>query len=112
MSLRDMVLRHLPSRCIVQKPTTTSDGAGGTTKAFGTRESTVCRIEAIKSSADVPDTLNERIGHRQPYRFGLPYDSGVLPGDRLVVEHIAYEVLTASRQPERVITDGLCVEVG
>lgn len=109
--LRDMVLRHLRNQCTVQSPTTSSDGAGGTTTTWATRESTVCRIEAIKSSSEVPETLKERIGHRQPYRFGLPHDSSAEPGDRLTVGGNTYELLTVSRQPGRVITGGLCAEV-
>lgn len=110
--LTEMALRFLRAPCVVSRPTTSRDGAGGQSKTLEQIEATVGRLEEITSSADVPDVIAEKLGARQPYRFSLPPTSQVRPGDRLVIDGRAFDVLTRSKPTDAVLVRGLCVEVG
>lgn len=110
-ALRTMAERHLVTPCTVSSVANVSDGAGGFIRTPTIRENTRCRIEVIGSSADVPDTIKERIGARQPYRFSLPHDSAAVPGDFLATDAATFEVMTAPRPTTAVLVSGLCVGV-
>lgn len=110
-ALRAMVARHLTAPCTVLRPTLVSDGAGGNTESLVAIADGYCRIEVITSTADVPDTIKEKVGGRQPYRFTLPHDTLAQPGDRLLAAGVAYDVLTTLRGTNNVGVNGLCVAV-
>jgi len=78
----------------IQRPTTTSDGMGGTTQAWQSIGESKCRI-AINAGKDAI-VLAGQIRERAPWRVTFPALTDVRVSDRLIVGDVYLEVVGVS----------------
>ena len=90
-SIRQTVLDSLQSSCTVTRATTSSDGAGGTSKTWSSVAGiSKCRVSPLTQSARL---IAERLSVVDGMMITFPYDAGVMIDDRVTVGSVVYNIV-------------------
>lgn len=105
MQMRADVQQLLPDTCNLLTATTTSDGQGGATSAWGTATRNVsCRVDQISGSEHATDGSQRAFVSTQ---LALPYDTEITEAYRVEYNGNTYHVLDAnpdqSWQVEKIV---------
>ncbi|MCU0503877.1 MAG: head-tail adaptor protein [Anaerolineae bacterium] len=90
-AIRSAANASLVDTCLIKRATSTSDGVGGYTSTWTTTATVACRVAPARSPAELH--LAERVAAVQGWTITLPYNTDVLPTDRLMVGSRTFEVI-------------------
>src|SRR5262249_25520203 len=90
-------IQAMPDIVTILRRTLTADGNGGQTQSYGSVGTTTCRLSFY--SGDKPimfDAANaEKIDPRERYVVTLPFSASILETDRLTINSVTYEIVSA-----------------
>lgn len=103
----------LPSLCYVQRLTNTSDGAGGTTKAYAntTINQIACHVSTVAGGSGPESERTGRIEQEVNWTVLLPYGTDVKATDRIAIEALILEVKAVATPSDEILRVVAAVEV-
>ncbi len=95
--LRTLHERALPNTATILRRTLTSDGQGGQTQSYASVGTTICRLAFFGGNRPVmPDTEQSgKIEPKERWIVTLPYGADALETDRLTINGVTYEIVSA-----------------
>src|SRR5262245_7062996 len=87
----------MPDTATILRRTLTSDSQGGQTQSYSSVGTSVCRLAFFGGNRPViPDTEQAgKIDPKERYIATLPYNASILETDRLTINSVTYEIVSA-----------------
>jgi head-tail adaptor len=88
-AMRDAIEGLLPDTCYILSGTATADGQGGVTTSWGTTGTAICRLDMVEGREQL---AGGAIQSYLKYMLSLPFDTSLLPTNRIAIGSSTYEV--------------------